>query len=129
METEVLCQACTDNDVRKVESYLSQLSADAVNRNNIKGMLSDSAFLLLTVGDNALLCATLSGATECVLALLNYEQLKLIDKQNKMLQTPLMNAASKGYCDIVALLLAAGADTSKKVRASLRKFYCLFSSL
>jgi hypothetical protein len=29
----------------------------------------------------------------------------------------------------VALLLAAGADTSKKVRASLRKFYCLFSSL
>jgi ankyrin repeat protein len=52
-----------------------------------------------------------------VLALLNYDHLKLIDKQNKMLQTPLMNAASKGNTDIVALLLASGADTTKKVRA------------
>jgi hypothetical protein len=26
-----------------------------------------------------------------------------------------MNAASKGYCDIIALLLAMGADASKKV--------------
>ncbi|RZF44684.1 hypothetical protein LSTR_LSTR000636 [Laodelphax striatellus] len=70
-----------------------------------------SATGLDTVGNTALYWACLGGHLDCVNELLAIPKLPL-NAQNKIGETALHAASSRGHCEIVALLLAAGADVN-----------------
>ncbi|XP_059490277.1 osteoclast-stimulating factor 1-like [Neocloeon triangulifer] len=85
------------------------------NLSNLKQGLSEgvSATSLDHAGNTALLWACHSGQLECVQELLKIPS-EALNAQNRLGDTPLHSAASKGHLDVVNLLLEIGADTSLK---------------
>lgn len=70
----------------------------------------DPTNLDLRTNGSVLMRAVDAKSTKWVQLLLPYLPLDALNHQNKMQQTALLNAARLGLCDIVSLLLEAGAD-------------------